>query len=73
MKLEGKAIDFLTESGFDPVYGARPLKRSIQKELETALARAVLSGEIKDGQNLIANLVDGQIVFNIKSPRSSDD
>ena len=73
LTLAAKTIDFLTESGFDPVYGARPLKRSIQKELETALARAVLSGEIKDGQNIIANLVDGQIVFNLKSPQSSDD
>ena len=73
LTLAAKTIDFLTESGFDPVYGARPLKRSIQKELETALARAVLSGEIKDGQNIIANLVDGQIVFNLKSLRSSDD
>ena len=36
LKLEAKTIDFLTESGFDPVYGARPLKRAIQKELETA-------------------------------------
>ena len=73
LKLEAKAIDFLTESGFDTVYGARPLKRSIQKELETALARAVLSGEIKDGQHVTANLVDGKIVFDLKSSASSTD
>ena len=73
MKLAAKTIDFLTESGFDPFYGARPLKRSIQKELETALARAVLSGEIKDGQHITANLVDGKIVFDLKSTASSAD
>jgi ATP-dependent Clp protease ATP-binding subunit ClpB len=73
LKLAAKTIDFLTESGFDSVYGARPLKRSIQKELETALARAVLSGEIKDGQHVTANLVDGKITFDLKSPPSSAD
>ena len=73
LKLAAKTIDFLTESGFDPVYGARPLKRAIQKELETALARAVLSGEIKDGQHVTANLVDGKIVFDFKSTPSSAD
>ena len=73
LKLAAKTIDFLTESGFDPVYGARPLKRAIQKELETALARAVLSGEIKDGQHITANLVDGKIAFDLKSSPSSSD
>ena len=73
LKLATKTIDFLTESGFDPVYGARPLKRAIQKELETALARAVLAGAIKDGQHVTANLVDGKIVFDLKSSASSTD
>ena len=73
LKLAAKTIDFLTESGFDPVYGARPLKRSIQKELETALASAVLTGEIKDGQHVTANLDNGKIVFDLKNPPSSAD
>ena len=73
LNLGDKTIDFLTESGFDPVYGARPLKRAIQKELETSLARAVLSGEIKDGQHVTANVVDGKISFDLKrSPTSTD-
>ena len=66
LKLSTKTIDYLTESGFDPVYGARPLKRSIQKELETALAREVLSGNIKDGCQVNANMVDGRIVFDLQ-------
>ena len=73
LKLSAKTIEFLTESGFDPVYGARPLKRTIQKELETALARALLSGEIKEGQHVIASIVDGKISFDLKSPTSSTD
>ena len=73
LKLSDKTIEFLTESGFDPVYGARPLKRTIQKELETALARALLSGEIKEGQHVIASIVDGKISFDLKSPTSSTD
>ena len=73
LKLSAKTIEFLTELGFDPVYGARPLKRTIQKELETALARALLSGEIKEGQHVIANIVEGKISFDLKSPTSSTD
>ena len=73
MNLEVQTIDFLSESGFDPVYGARPLKRAIQKELETALARAVLSGEIKDGQHVNASVVNGKISFDLKSLATSTD
>ena len=73
LKLAAKTIEFLTESGFDPVYGARPLKRTIQKELETALARALLSGDIKEGQHVIASIVDGKISFDLKNSHSSTD
>ena len=73
LKMEAKTIDFLTESGFDPVYGARPLKRAIQKELETALARAVLSGEIKEGQHVNVSVVNGKISFDLKSSPSYTD
>jgi ATP-dependent Clp protease ATP-binding subunit ClpB len=52
LELDDAALDLLTESGFDPVFGARPLKRAIQKELETPLARALLAGSVKVGQTL---------------------
>jgi ATP-dependent Clp protease ATP-binding subunit ClpB len=45
-----EAKSHLARTGYDPVYGARPLKRVIQKELETVLGRAILRGDIKDGQ-----------------------
>ncbi|MDG2063569.1 MAG: AAA family ATPase, partial [SAR324 cluster bacterium] len=61
--LTEKAIEFLAEVGYDPVYGARPLKRAIQKELETELARAILSGEIQEGQEVTANVSNGKIFF----------
>ena len=61
--LEDKTIDYLAEVGYDPVYGARPLKRAIQKELETALARAILSGEIHEGQEVTANVSKAKIFF----------
>src|SRR5580692_8514859 len=48
LELTDKARDYLAEHGYDPSYGARPLKRLIQRELETALGRKLLSGEIRD-------------------------
>jgi ATP-dependent Clp protease ATP-binding subunit ClpB len=48
LELTDKARDYLAERGYDPSYGARPLKRLIQRELETALGRKLLSGEIRD-------------------------
>jgi ATP-dependent Clp protease ATP-binding subunit ClpB len=55
LKLTDEARTHLVRVGFDPAYGARPLKRVIQKELETALARKLLSGELRDGQTVTAD------------------
>ena len=63
LKLNDKTINFLAEVGYDRVFGARPLKRAIQKELETELARAILSGEVKEGQEIVANVSNGKINF----------
>lgn len=52
MALNNDAKEHLVQVGHDPAYGARPLKRTIQKELETALARQLLEGKIKDGQTV---------------------
>jgi len=46
------ALNYLTDIGFDPVYGARPLKRTIQKELETVVARGILDGRFGDGDSI---------------------
>ena len=71
--LTEKTFDFLAEVGYDPVYGARPLKRAIQKELETELARAILSGEIQEGQEVTANVSNGKIFFEKITADSKDE
>lgn len=59
------ALDLLGEEGFDPVYGARPLKRAIQSEVENPLAQLILSGEFAPGDDIKVDVVDGRITFNI--------
>ncbi|MCF6190763.1 MAG: ATP-dependent chaperone ClpB [Cocleimonas sp.] len=57
------ALDMIGEEGFDPVYGARPLKRAIQSEIENPLAQKILGGEFASGDNIMADVEDGRIVF----------
>ncbi|PID64461.1 MAG: type VI secretion system ATPase TssH, partial [Gammaproteobacteria bacterium] len=64
LKVSDKGLDFLTDVGFDPVYGARPLKRAIQRELENPLATALLSGQFGVGDVINAEVVEGKFVFN---------
>jgi ATP-dependent Clp protease ATP-binding subunit ClpB len=63
LTVTGAALDHLGEAGFDPVYGARPLRRSIQHELENPLAQAILSGQFGPGAVIVADWVDGQMQF----------
>jgi ATP-dependent Clp protease ATP-binding subunit ClpB len=58
-----KAQEHLAESGYDPVYGARPLKRYIQREVENQIARLIISGEVKDHQTLKVDFVKDKLVF----------
>jgi ATP-dependent Clp protease ATP-binding subunit ClpB len=57
------AKELLAEEGYDPQFGARPLKRVIQKEVENRLAHALLSGQIRDGDTVEIDAKDGKIVF----------
>jgi ATP-dependent Clp protease ATP-binding subunit ClpB len=61
-----KAKALLAGTGYDPVYGARPLKRAIQKELETPVSRLMVSGELKEGQALKVTAGDDKLEFSIK-------
>lgn len=61
LRLTDACLDFLAEVGFDPVYGARPLKRTIQRELETVIARRILAGEIMDGDTVTVDVVDARL------------
>ncbi len=56
--MEESAIDFIAEAGYDPVYGARPLKRVIQRELDTYLAKLILKGECKEGDTILVKVGD---------------
>jgi ATP-dependent Clp protease ATP-binding subunit ClpB len=61
LQLEPEALDRLAASGYDPVYGARPLKRAIQRELETPIAKAILAGRFQAGDTIHISVADGQL------------
>ncbi|MFN3795057.1 MAG: ATP-dependent chaperone ClpB [Chitinophagaceae bacterium] len=56
-------LDFLAESGFDPQYGARPLKRLIQKEIVNTLSKRILAGDIDKAKPVLVDVFDGVVVF----------
>jgi ATP-dependent Clp protease ATP-binding subunit ClpB len=68
LDLDQAAREFVVRSGYDPAYGARPLKRAIQKEIETPLAKLILSGELRDGQSVTAEMAANrqECVFKVK-------
>ncbi len=63
MQISEAAVDLLGQAGFDPVYGARPLKRAIQQELENPLAQKILGGEFAAGSEVSVDVVDGVFSF----------
>jgi ATP-dependent Clp protease ATP-binding subunit ClpB len=63
LKLSDAALAFLAEVGYDPTYGARPLKRAIQKELETAIAKAILRGDFSEGDTIFVDVANKQLQF----------
>jgi ATP-dependent Clp protease ATP-binding subunit ClpB len=63
LDLTEKAKEFLGNEGFDPVYGARPLKRAIQRRILDPLSLELLEGHFRDGDTILADAQDGRIVF----------
>ncbi len=61
--LTDEAMEKLIDVGYDPVYGARPLKRAIQRWVENPLAQQILSGQFGEGTQIAARVADGEIVF----------
>jgi ATP-dependent Clp protease ATP-binding subunit ClpB len=61
--LDAKAKDWAAEKGYDPVYGARPLKRFLQRNLETRLARALIGGEVAEGSTVKFTIKGGELVL----------
>ena len=71
LSLTADAKAFVARNGFDPVFGARPLKRFLQRELETRIGRALISGDIADGSQIEVDVTDGEWV--VKSELNADE
>ena len=63
LKASERAVDYLAEAGYDPQFGARPVKRLIQREILNQLSKALLSGEVDKGQDITIDVEKGNIVF----------
>jgi ATP-dependent Clp protease ATP-binding subunit ClpB len=63
LQVSAEALDLLSQVGFDPVYGARPLKRAIQQYIENPLAKAILNGDYLPEQTILIEAKEGEIVF----------
>ena len=63
LKVSDKAKDFLADIGYDPMFGARPLKRAIQAELENKLAREVLEGKFPEGSTILVDKGEDSLIF----------
>ena len=57
------AKEHVAREGYDPVFGARPLKRFLQRHLETPLSRKILSGEVRDNSRVTVEFKKGELVF----------
>ena len=62
LELTEAAKDLIIERGFDPLYGARPLRRYLQSSVETLLARTILSGELREGAAVTVDAENGELV-----------
>ena len=62
LELTDAAKSLIIERGYDPLYGARPLRRVLQSSVETLLARTILSGELSEGSTIVVDAQDGELV-----------
>jgi ATP-dependent Clp protease ATP-binding subunit ClpB len=73
LEITDAAKDFLANVGYDPAYGARPLKRAIQRYLENGLAEDILAGRFTSGDTIRVEAGDGKLVFESSSPVGGDE
>ncbi|MBR3436707.1 MAG: AAA family ATPase, partial [Lachnospiraceae bacterium] len=69
VELTDKALDYIAENGYDPQFGARPLRRYLQKNVETAAARIILEGNLSEGSTVQFDVSDGQLCANVRKDR----
>jgi len=72
LELTEAAREHVARQGYDPVYGARPLKRFLQHELESRIARALVAGEVTDGSLVRVDAKDGHLAVEIESPKEAE-
>jgi ATP-dependent Clp protease ATP-binding subunit ClpB len=72
LTLDAAARDWLAAKGWDPAYGARPLKRVIQRNLQDPLAEMILAGEVKDGDRVAISTEGNVLTFNGKAPQTAE-
>ena len=66
LEVTDEAKRFIIDNGYDPIYGARPLKRYLQNSAETIIAKAILGGELNAGDTLVLDVENGKLVCNSK-------
>ena len=66
VELTDAAKEFVVEAGFDPMYGARPLKRYVQRQVETKLARELIAGTITDNSHVVVDVENNELVVHVK-------
>ncbi len=68
LEISAAALQFIAEQGYDPVYGARPLRRFIAREVETKIGRALLAGDVRDGAEIRVDLADFELTVTYQNP-----
>jgi len=73
LDIDEEARRHIARKGFDPVYGARPLRRFIAHDVETRIARALLAGEVRDGSTITVRVEDGELVVSASGPSDQEE
>jgi ATP-dependent Clp protease ATP-binding subunit ClpB len=72
LTLDAAARDWLAAKGWDPAYGARPLKRVIQRNVQDPMAEMILAGDVKDGDHVVISAEGNVLTFNGKAPKTAE-
>jgi ATP-dependent Clp protease ATP-binding subunit ClpC len=68
IELTEAAVDWLAGKGFQPEFGARPLRRTIQRELDNRLSKMLLGADLAPGQTVTVDTADGKLTFTVSTP-----
>jgi len=63
LHLTDKAKELIAKEAYDPIYGARPLRRYLQTHIETAIAKMIIKGDLKDGDSVVIDVQNNELVF----------